>query len=358
MRIISLVALLGCGGSASSSNSSDLSDGAHVYATPTPGGNTFACATCHAIEEPSADGFRRPGHPIGNSTRRPSFKNGALTSFLDAVNSCRGEWMAAKAWQADSVDFVALGSFLAAQVPSGAAPAIHFEIVAPPSSLPAGNATIGHDLFNKTCVVCHGADAVGTNRAPALNTNSQAKDYVWKRIRTSGSAGSPVYQGLTGGRMPFWAADRLSDSEAGDLAAYVSLLKPAADGGGGGGGGGGTTPPPGCAKTSPKIGQVADLQTHFHRVSGSATIVDDCTIALSHFNFDGSGIDVRLYSGIGGHYEGGFSMGDDLHGKGAYTDAALNFTLPAGKTMNDLDGVSVWCVDAAVSFGDGLFHAP
>ena len=30
---------------------------------------------------------------------------------------------------------------------------------------------------------------------------------------TSGAIDSSVYEGLTGGRMPFWAADRLSDAE-------------------------------------------------------------------------------------------------------------------------------------------------
>ena len=32
--------------------------------------------------------------------------------------------------------------------------------------------------------------------------------------------------------------------------------------------------------------------------------------------------------------------------------------LPEGLTLDDLDGISVWCVPVAASFGDGLFQAP
>ena len=32
--------------------------------------------------------------------------------------------------------------------------------------------------------------------------------------------------------------------------------------------------------------------------------------------------------------------------------------LPVGLTLDDLDGISVWCVPVASSFGDGLFRDP
>jgi hypothetical protein len=30
-------------------------------------------------------------------------------------------------------------------------------------------------------------------------------------------------------------------------------------------------------------------------------------------------------------------------------------TLPSGRSLDEVDGLSVWCVPVGVSFGDGLF---
>jgi hypothetical protein len=73
-------------------------DGRTVYAEPQADGNTFACATCHALHEPAPDGFIRPGHPIGDAARRPSYKNGRVATLLDAVNTCLVEWMGTSPW--------------------------------------------------------------------------------------------------------------------------------------------------------------------------------------------------------------------------------------------------------------------
>ena len=87
----------------------------------------------------------------------------------------------------------------------------------------------------------------------------------------------------------------------------------------------------------------------------ASEIIDDCTIELREFTYDGAGIDVRLYGGLGGNYDAGFGMGDDLVNPNGYDGVTLYFTLPEGLTMDDLDGVSVWCVDVGVDFGSGTF---
>jgi hypothetical protein len=89
-----------------------------------------------------------------------------------------------------------------------------------------------------------------------------------------------------------------------------------------------------------------------------AEIVDDCTIVLREFTYDGAGIDVRLYGGLGGDYDNGFAMGDDLVRSGGYDGDTLEFILPPDKSLNDLDGVSVWCVDVGVDFGSASFDPP
>ena len=144
------------------------------------------------------------------------------------------------------------------------------------------------------------------------------------------------------------------DDELRDLVAFVLSN----DGGGGGGGQTGNLRE--CDTTHPKIGQVATLSTFAHQVSGTAVIVDDCTIRVDDFVFDGAGIDVRFYSGLGGNYVNGFSMSEeDLRRPEGYDGTETVYAqLPVGRTLDELDGISVWCVPVSSSFGDGLFQDP
>jgi len=65
--------------------------GALVFTAALSTASTFSCASCHAMSETDgfvSDGFRRPGHPLQNSSKRETFKNGLFTDMLDAVNTC------------------------------------------------------------------------------------------------------------------------------------------------------------------------------------------------------------------------------------------------------------------------------
>ncbi len=341
--------------------------GEEVYLSTLEDGNTFTCATCHALVEPADDGITRPGHPIGDAVNRPSYKGGTLTSLRDAVNSCVTEWMNGSAWSETDTRWTSLLAFLEAQAPAGAAPAVDIQIGTPPANLSGGDPMHGRELFNTRCVACHGEDAVGTEKAPPLIFAPLARDYIARRVRTSGRIDSTVYDGLTGGVMPFWGLDRLSDDELLDVVAYVeqhSEEMSMSDGGAPDGGvpdattsDGGVVDSgsSGCDSTHAKVGQTAMLSTLFHGTTGTATIVDDCTIVIEDFGYDGTGIDVRIYGGLGGDYNAGFAISDDIIRAGGYSGDTLTLTLPAGKTLNDLDGISVWCVDVGVSFGDGMF---
>jgi hypothetical protein len=210
----------------------------------------------------------------------------------------------------------------------------------------------GRTLFNASCAACHGAEASGTPQGPPLGGLDPA--YAARRVRTSGRADSSVYEGLTGGVMPFWAADRLSDDELRDLLAWLRT--------GGGEVDSGDPPDPtdppepsGCASTHPLVGASAVLEGYFHDVSGTAEVVDDCTIELRDFTYDGSGIDVRVYGGLDGDYDQGFAISEDLLRSEGYQRQTLTLRLPPDRTLDDLDGVSIWCVDAAVDFGSGAF---
>lgn len=109
-----------------------------------------------------------------------------------------------------------------------------------------------------------------------------------------------------------------------------------------------------CGSTHPKVGHTTTLSQRSHDVAGTAAIVDDCTIEITGFSYDGRGLDVRIYAAHDGDYANGFAISDDLLGT-AYANGTLRVQLPEDMTLDDLDGISVWCVEAGVSFGDGMF---
>jgi mono/diheme cytochrome c family protein len=358
----------GCGsdgpsGPAGSLDGGALGEGEALDREPLEEGNSFACATCHALSEPAADALRRPGHPIGNATRRSSYKNGQLTDMREAVNTCLTEWMNASAWSEGDPRWSALFDFLDEQATMDEAPDVTIEVVSPPSDLTGGDPERGRATFNGSCTVCHGENASGTTRAPALGGAPLDREYIARRVRTSGRQESPTYDGLTGGIMPFWAADRLSDDELLDVVAYLhdKSMSEMPDGGMVGSPDGGTGGGRDCEATHPDVGKTAELITRFHDVSGTARMVDDCTIVIENFVYDGTGIDVPVYAAsaeaaAAGRYQDGFPISDDLRRSGGYNGETLTLTVPEGRTLDDIGGISVWCVDVGISFGDGLFE--
>ncbi len=233
---------------------------------------------------------------------------------------------------------------------------ISYSIVQPPESLDGGDALAGQTFFNESCVVCHGINAAGTVRGPALAGTELSLSALASKIRLSGSRTSDVYDDLTGGRMPFWSAERLSDNELLNLIAYletseaedpdeaatatdISVANAQSN----------------CGSTSGRIGQSLTLSTLAHRVTGTVTIVDDCTLKFTNFSFDGGGIDVRIYSGINGDFDAGQAISKDIFGL-SFDAQEVSLKLPASLSVDDFNSVSVWCVDVGVSFGDGTFQ--
>jgi cytochrome c553 len=316
-------------------------------------GSAYACANCHALEEPNLESFVRAGHPIGDALRRPSFKNGQLSSFLDAANSCLDEWMGSPTWTADSQDYQDLVAFLDDfDTGSGEAPEISYDIVEPIDTTNlAGDPLAGQLAFNQTCAACHGEDGEG-GLVFAIAGRRDAQN-IANKVRLSGFDDSPIYDGLIGGTMPFWSADRLDDSELTDIIAFILTTEVVSSSSSSSS----TGSTSGCSSTHPKIGQSAQLSTKAHGVSGTATIIDDCTVRITNFNFDGQGVNVRIYSGINGNYGNGFAFsGNNLVRSNRYVNETLEVTVPEGFSLDSFNGVSVWCVPFTVSFGDGIFN--
>ncbi|QDT69019.1 Electron transfer DM13 [Planctomycetes bacterium MalM25] len=114
--------------------------------------------------------------------------------------------------------------------------------------------------------------------------------------------------------------------------------------------------------TSPQVGWQADLETHFHDVAGLVTIVDEDTIRVDDFVFDGQGLDVLFYLGAENTnqaFTNGLPIGPQLVGP-AFDgmQEPLIIDLPAGETLEGYNAISVWCVDVYISFGDATFLPP
>lgn len=358
---LTLVLLAGCGSESATDDGSDDPrteiSGQALYEARHEDGNTFACSTCHALSEPTADGITRPGHPIGDAAARTSFKNGQLDRLLDAVNTCRQDWMGAPAFTEDDARWLALEGFLNEQAEGAAPSALAFTVADPPVDVDGGDPTAGEATFNRTCTVCHGPSGVGTQLAPPVAGTPEDGAFIAAKIRRSGNVDSAVYPDLIPGRMPFWAPDRLSDDELRDVVAFLLNSEPAnpvvitgdevdlsVDGA-----------QQGCGSTHPAIGQTLTFVGNAHDVGGMATIVDDCTIRFSDFSFDGGGIDVHIYGGNGGDYSVGPDLSVNMVGT-AFDGGEALVRLPNGISLDDFDGLSVWCVPVGFSFGDGQFE--
>ncbi|MFT7578464.1 MAG: hypothetical protein ACI9MR_000122 [Myxococcota bacterium] len=185
--------------------------------------------------------------------------------------------------------------------------------------------------------------------------------------------------------MPFWTAERLSETELLDIVAWVAMSElpdgtpvedtvvggdtsdptdtrdasDTADTSGDAVVGGVCAPNPMCDQDHPRKGRLATLTPCAHGVMGTATIVDGCTICVESFDFDGNGVDSRVYSGKDGDHGDGVAMSGDLKNFPiGCTNVTLRVDVPDGLSLDDVDGSSIWCVPVGVSFGDGLFSEP
>lgn len=116
---------------------------------------------------------------------------------------------------------------------------------------------------------------------------------------------------------------------------------------------------PALSQTSPypRAGFRANLSTIAHEVDGFVTIVDEDTLLVENFYYDGLGIVVYFYLGAQNNanaFNNGLEIGPQLVGT-PFDDATFTIDLPPGETLDGYNAISVWCVAAGVSFGQGAF---
>jgi hypothetical protein len=80
------------------------------------------------------------------------------------------------------------------------------------------------------------------------------------------------------------------------------------------------------------VGWRADLgmNTGEGEVSGFVTMIDDCTLELTSFSYNGDGIEVRVFGSKASNFRPGFTIGPDIVGK-RFVKATWRVQLPAGK---------------------------
>lgn len=118
------------------------------------------------------------------------------------------------------------------------------------------------------------------------------------------------------------------------------------------------TQPTGISATHPLVGTSSEFSDLFdHDIGGTLTIIDDRTLEVTNFTYDGGGPSVFFYLGVDGQYRGsagGVLVGSQLNGR-RFDGETLTITLPPNITLDDFNGVSVWCDIFFANFGDARF---
>ncbi|MBP7937022.1 MAG: DM13 domain-containing protein [Phycisphaerae bacterium] len=119
-----------------------------------------------------------------------------------------------------------------------------------------------------------------------------------------------------------------------------------------------------CGSDDPRVGYIAELKNRFiHGVSGTARIVDNCTIVIEDFTFDGLGVPPAVVGIKDNDFAHPVVLLDNIFRLGGYHNETLTVPLPEGVTLDDVPRISISCVAGTKlfgngNFGDGVFHAP
>jgi hypothetical protein len=106
----------------------------------------------------------------------------------------------------------------------------------------------------------------------------------------------------------------------------------------------------------PRAGWETHLTQTGHGVKGTATILDERTIRLTHFSYDGVAPDMYVYLATN-RTSAAFLEGLTISARlaRAYNDETLDVQLPEGQTLDGWNAISIWCRAVEGSFGWGTF---
>jgi len=108
----------------------------------------------------------------------------------------------------------------------------------------------------------------------------------------------------------------------------------------------------GCTADHPFVGRSSELSNLAHGVSGTVTVLDDCTLEVTNFNYDGGGPAVFFYAANDRDFRNFTAIiGPRLNGQ-RWVNNTLVLPIPEGTTLDDFNSLSVWCQDFNANFGD------
>lgn len=178
-------------------------------------GGNLNCTSCHLDE-----GRRATAAPLGGAfARYPRYidRTGAVVPIEDRVNYCFTRSLAGSRLPNDSramQDIVAYLAFISRGVPVGA--------TGEPAGMPAmppgrGDTTRGATIYQTTCARCHGADGAGLASVPSPALWGPRSFSIGASMARQERAASFIRH-----NMPFDKPGTLTDSEAYDVAAYIT----------------------------------------------------------------------------------------------------------------------------------------
>ena len=110
-----------------------------------------------------------------------------------------------------------------------------------------------------------------------------------------------------------------------------------------------------CTADHRYVGRTSELSNLAHGVSGTVTVIDDCTIEVTNFNYDGGGPSVYFYAATDRDFRNYSAIiGPRLNGQ-RWVNDTLRLSLPDGTSLEDFNSLSVWCRDFNANFGDTFF---
>lgn len=107
-----------------------------------------------------------------------------------------------------------------------------------------------------------------------------------------------------------------------------------------------------------QVGWIAEIIGNFHEVGGTAEIIDENTIEVTDWTFDGGGLNARLFLAVdGAPFFSDYELTDNLVGEPS-DGVTLTLPIPDQAELENWDSIVMWCVPVGAIFGMGVFEAP
>lgn len=107
-----------------------------------------------------------------------------------------------------------------------------------------------------------------------------------------------------------------------------------------------------------RIGWEAELIGSAHDVSGTAVLVAEDRLEIRDFYYDGGGLNARFFLvAAGARFNRDIELTGNLVGSPSDGET-LVLDLPEGLEADAWNAITLWCIPAGVSFGEGVFGPP